>query len=566
MSKIEEKASVWRNILPERIKDLLSYLKQDLYGKDEAVRLALLSAVAGESIFFLGLPGTAKSMISRRIAAAFSDFYTNGEFDPESGGYFEYLMNEFSTPDEICGPVDLSALNEKPSRYIRNTAGYLPSAKVAFLDEIWKSGPAILNTLLTIVNERIFHNGNKIERVPLVSLAAASNELPEKNRGLEALWDRFILRVPVNPVSNEEDFFKVVDGREKKQEIPAGTASFLLSFSEVESWQSEIDRIELGPEVKKVITSVRKELALRNSDKDHGEEESYYVSDRRWKKIVRILKTSAFLNGRDSVGLMDCPLIGYCIWNTAKQCEESSEIIGEILRQYGEAFYFDINEINEMIKNFHDSILKLFYKTEEDRFEVEKVLMADGTETCELVRSVNLPVAVPDFYGRNRRAYYNIRFIAPNGDYYSVEKNRLAERGGLSLKLDIPAQKLSWINSSNNVTQECSVKFRTIKGKGLIRNPEVFENRESFEFRRKKADTQWYEKILAAINSSLKEVCDFKAAQSRSFRQNIFAEEHFCDLILAPVNDSLKQLEDAGIRLKKERKLYAGREAADEKQ
>ena len=135
MSKIEEKASVGRNTLPERIKDLLSYLKRDLYGKDEAVRLALLSAVAGESIFFLGLPGTAKSMISRRIAAAFSDFYRDGVPDTENGGYFEYLMNEFSTPDEICGPVDLSALNEKPSRYIRQTAGYLPSAKVAFLDE-----------------------------------------------------------------------------------------------------------------------------------------------------------------------------------------------------------------------------------------------------------------------------------------------------------------------------------------------------------------------------------------------------------------------------------------------
>ena len=565
MSKIEEKASVERKNLPERIRNLLSYLKRDLYGKDEAVRLALLSAVAGESIFFLGLPGTAKSMISRRIAAAFSDFYRDGVPDTENGGYFEYLMNEFSTPDEICGPVDLSALNEKPSRYIRQTAGYLPSAKVAFLDEIWKSGPAILNTLLTIVNERIFHNGNRIEKVPLVSLAAASNELPEKNRGLEALWDRFILRVPVNPVSNEEDFFKVVDGKEKKQEVPAGTASFLLSFSEVESWQSGIDKIKLGGEVKNVITSVRKELALRNSDKDHGEDKSYYVSDRRWKKIVRILKTSAFLNGRESVDLMDCTLIGYCIWNSGEQYEESLEIIGEILRQYGEGFYVDIDEINEQIKNFHDSILKLFYKTEEDRFEVEKVVMADGTETCELVRSVNLPVAVPDFYGRNRRAYYNIRFIAPNGDYYSVEKNRLAERGGLSLELDIPAQKLSWINSSNNVAHECPVKFRTIKGKGQIKNQEVFDNRESFEFRRKKADTQWYEKILDAINAAIKEVNDFKAAQSRSFKENIFVEEHFCDLILSPVNDSLKQLEDAVIRLKKERRLYAAQEARHDK-
>ena len=89
----------------EQIKILLTYLNQNLYGKEEAVRLALLSAVANESIFFMGPPGTAKSMISRRIAAAFKDFYKDGEFTTENGGYFEYLMNEFSTPDEIFLPL-----------------------------------------------------------------------------------------------------------------------------------------------------------------------------------------------------------------------------------------------------------------------------------------------------------------------------------------------------------------------------------------------------------------------------------------------------------------------------
>ena len=184
----------------ERMHEICKYLNKGLFGKDEAVGLALLSAIAGESIFFLGLPGTAKSMISRRITCAFRDI------DQEKD-YFEYLMNEFSTPDEICGPVSLAKLNQ--DEYVRKTEGYLPSAKVAFLDEIWKSGPAILNTLLTIINEKKFHNGKKVEKVPLISLAAASNELPERNRGLEALWDRFILRVIVNPVNNDDDFFVI---------------------------------------------------------------------------------------------------------------------------------------------------------------------------------------------------------------------------------------------------------------------------------------------------------------------------------------------------------------------
>lgn len=352
--------------IKSKIKTIFAYLNQNLYGKEEAVRLALLSAVANESIFFMGPPGTAKSMISRRIAAAFSDFYKKGEdgklkFTTEDGGYFEYLMNEFSTPDEICGPIDLSALNEKPSRYVRQTKGYLPSANVAFLDEIWKSGPAILNTLLTIINEKKFHNGSKVENVPLVSLAAASNELPEKDRGLEALWDRFVLRVFVNPVETEDDFFKVVDDGNKDFAPTAEQAASLLKIDDVASWQAEINKVTLSDEAKEVISAIRKELALLNTDENHKDDEAYYVSDRRWKKIVHILKTSAFLNGRNAVDLMDCSLIEYAIWNTDKQHDEVGGIIEKILKQNGISFDNDTQKIEDDIKAFDKYVDKQFY-------------------------------------------------------------------------------------------------------------------------------------------------------------------------------------------------------------
>ena len=471
MSEIEGKASVEKKALPQRIRSILSYLNRGLYGKEEAVRLALLSAVAGESIFFIGLPGTAKSMISRRIASAFSDFYKDGVFAPENGGYFEYLMNEFSTPDEICGPVNLSALNESPSRYTRLTNGYLPSAKVAFLDEIWKSGPAILNTLLTIVNEKKFHNGSITEDVPLLSLAAASNELPGKNRGLEALWDRFIIRVPVNPVSNDDDFFKLVDNIEKNQVPEEELLSVLPCISEVKSWQTEIEIIKLGNEAKNVITAIRKELSLRNMEENSKDDETWYVSDRRWKKIVHILKTSAFLNGRDAVDLADCQLIGYCIWNSGRQQKEVDEIIGKILVECNEKPTVDIDGINKKIQDFHESIMKLFYKSEE--------------KWCE------------------------------------------------------------------------AGKFRTVIGRNFVKNPEVFEDRESLEFRRKTADTQWYEKIRFVIKLFLKKIEDLRAAKEKSFRQHQFVDQKYRDTILAPLEDIAKQLEDLGIRLEKERGLYA---------
>ncbi|MBP5602350.1 MAG: SUMF1/EgtB/PvdO family nonheme iron enzyme [Treponema sp.] len=384
-----------------KIKTLLSYLNQNLYGKEEAVRLALLSVVANESIFFMGPPGTAKSMISRRIAAAFSDFYKKGEdgklkFTTEDGCYFEYLMNEFSTPDEICGPIDLSALNEKPSRYERQTKGYLPSANVAFLDEIWKSGPAILNTLLTIINEKKFHNGSKVEDVPLVSLAAASNELPEKNRGLEALWDRFVLRVFVNPVEKENDFFKVVDDGNKDFAPTAEQAKSLLKIDDMASWQAEINKVTLSDEAKEVISAIRKELALLNKDENHKDGEAYYVSDRRWKKIVHILKTSAFLNGRDAVDLMDCSLIEYAIWNTDKQHDEVDSIVEKILKQNGINASTAIDDINNQIADFDEYINEQFYvgsgkqqKKDPKVFETKDLLDLRTQKAAEEYRTIS---------------------------------------------------------------------------------------------------------------------------------------------------------------------------------
>ena len=544
--KIEEgkTMTVNKTTLPDRIKTLLEYLNQNLYGKEEAVRLALLSAVAGESIFFMGLPGTAKSMISRRIAAAFSDFYKDGNFSTENGGYFEYLMNEFSTPDEICGPVDLSALNEKPSRYTRQTKGYLPSAKVAFLDEIWKSGPAILNTLLTIVNEKKFHNGNKVENVPLLSLAAASNELPEKNRGLDALWDRFILRVLVNPVSNEEDFFKVVDEGNKELVPTDKQKSALLNISEVGNWQAEIDKIELSSEAKNVITAIRKELTSYNKDTKHKGDETYYVSDRRWKKIVHLLKTSAFLNGRDSVDLMDCSLIEYCIWNTDKQQSEASEIIEKILEQNGISFNFDIDDIKDQIKDFDNYITKQFFTKDKDKIETT-VTMPDGNNAYQLSQIIS--IQRPLFFD-------NIKYVSGSGIYYNDQKQAVGY-GGSSVQIDIAKQELSWKDNHSGITYNGHVEFTTIKGQGLVKNPDFDKYPELLKGRQEDAADR-YEKIRTSINNSLKDLKDFEAEQAEPFEQNYFVKQKYCDTILSAVRNAQETIENLQVELDKERDRY----------
>ena len=184
--------------LKVRIHQLLQQLNEQVFGKEHVVSLALLSAVAGESIFLLGPPGVAKSMVARRLKLAFRE-----------GTSFEYLMSRFSTPDELFGPVSISRLKDDDI-YERVTEGYLPSAAVVFLDEIWKAGPAIQNSLLTVINEKKYRNGRFEIKVPLKGLVAASNELPASGQGLEALWDRFLVRVLVGGIEDLSDFDRMI--------------------------------------------------------------------------------------------------------------------------------------------------------------------------------------------------------------------------------------------------------------------------------------------------------------------------------------------------------------------
>ena len=300
-------------MIRKRIEELLQAINKGIYEKETELSLSLLAALAGESVILLGPPGVAKSMVARRLKLAF-----------DGANSFEYLMSRFSTPDEIFGPVSISKLKDS-DKYERNTEGYLPTADVVFLDEIWKAGPAIQNTLLTVINEKLFRNGDTEVHLPLKLLLAASNELPTQGEGLEALWDRFIIRIECGNIKDVSRFNAMLLDNTVDDDIEVKDG-LQITDEEYNNWDKAINMLAVSEEVLRVINVIRKSLGsvtIAQTDERHN----VYVSDRRWKKIVRLLRTSAFVHDRNEVTADDLLPIYNCLWQEPEECEGIRAIV-----------------------------------------------------------------------------------------------------------------------------------------------------------------------------------------------------------------------------------------------
>lgn len=289
--------------LQKKLQSIQTYLNDTLIDRDEEVMLTLAALVSKQHGFLFGEPGTGKSYIYKLLSDCFEDMK-----------YFQYLMHKQSEPEALFGPVSLQEL--KNDNYCYKTKGFLAESDVAFLDEIFKCNAGILNSLLTVLNERKFDNGGQRVSVPLVSMFCASNELPE-DESLAALWDRIVFRVVVHPVSKKESLIRILkmnDGAIKKPTAPK------LTLKDLHDMQEEVAKMPMREEVFTALA----EVDMKIKDTFKGE---LKVSVRRLAMIQQLLRGMAYLNGESEVSAKYVANIANCLWEKPTQIETLKKML-----------------------------------------------------------------------------------------------------------------------------------------------------------------------------------------------------------------------------------------------
>mmetsp|Transcript_23552 Transcript_23552/g.49358 ORF Transcript_23552/g.49358 Transcript_23552/m.49358 type:complete len:1294 (+) Transcript_23552:86-3967(+) len=279
------------------LSDSIAFIESGLIEREVEARLVVLAMVSQEHVLFVGPPGTSKSVLSAKLAQLCG------------GPFFQRLFTRFTTPEELFGPLSLRALEN--DEYVRCIDGFLPTASVAFIDEIFKANSAILNTLLTILNERTFDNGaGKRVACPLKCVVGASNELPDTEE-LDALLDRFLLRAQVNPVSDAGLI----------QLLSQSSNSNIFDDSFVNNMASDLEALvtDVSCSLGTITMDESICILIRDLRTFVRDELGVYISDRRLVKASRLLRVSAATHGRSRVDYVDCLLLQHILWQVPEQ-------------------------------------------------------------------------------------------------------------------------------------------------------------------------------------------------------------------------------------------------------
>jgi MoxR-like ATPase len=288
-----------------RLARIRDELNARFFERGELIDGALCALLSAHHVLIIGPPGTAKSMLAEELCQRI-----------EGAEYFQWLLTKFTTPEEIFGAVSLKALEQDD--YRRVTTHKLPEAHIAFLDEIFKANSSILNSLLTLVNERLFHNGRQRIGVPLITLFGASNELPDEEE-LTALYDRFMLRFVADYISEDFRFLKML-------EAPPAAARTRLGFAELGELRAMAAATSVPAAVLRAIADIRRELARQQ----------IIASDRRYRMALDLLRAHALLMQRSQVTEDDLLFLQHVLWKDPEERAKVRDTIQHLIKGYEE--------------------------------------------------------------------------------------------------------------------------------------------------------------------------------------------------------------------------------------
>jgi MoxR-like ATPase len=288
-----------------KLGEIREQLNRAFLERAELIDGALAALLSHNHVLLIGPPGTAKSMLADELCARI-----------EGANYFQWLLTRFSTPEELFGAVSLKGLEQDD--YRRVTTHKLPEAHVAFLDEIFKANSSILNALLTLINERLFHNGRQRIPTPLITLFGASNELPDEEE-LSALYDRFMFRFITGYITEDFHFLKMLDGA-------AAETRTTLSFAELNAIAGALTTVKVPGAILNEIAELRRTLGR----------EHIVVSDRRWKNSLDVLRAHAIIFGRSVVIEDDLMFLEHVLWKDPEERPKVTDLLRRLVRGYEE--------------------------------------------------------------------------------------------------------------------------------------------------------------------------------------------------------------------------------------